>query len=68
MFAGVEHNMAGGRASSLTDEEAIALWDAVMATGSGAVDTKYLVGDAYGIEKLVPELSVGCARKGRWCS
>ena len=32
MFTGVEHNTAGGKVSSLTDEEAIALWDAVMST------------------------------------
>jgi hypothetical protein len=32
MFTGVDHNTAGGKASSLTDEEAIALWDAVMST------------------------------------
>jgi hypothetical protein len=32
MFTGVDHNTAGGKASSLTDEEAVALWDAVMAS------------------------------------
>lgn len=32
MFTGVDHNTAGGKASSLTDEEAVAFWDAVMAT------------------------------------
>lgn len=32
MFTGVDHNTAGGKASSLTDEEAIALWDTVTAT------------------------------------
>lgn len=32
MFTGVNHNTAGSKASSLTDEEAVALWDAVMAT------------------------------------
>jgi hypothetical protein len=32
MFTGVDHNTAGGKASSLTDDEAIALWDAVMTT------------------------------------
>lgn len=54
MFTDIEHNAAGGRASSLTDEEAIALWDALMAAGSRAVIKKHLVDDAYGIEKRRP--------------
>jgi hypothetical protein len=32
MFTGVDGNTAGGKASSLTDEEAVALWDAVLST------------------------------------
>ncbi len=32
MFTGVDHNTAGGKASSLSDDEAIALWDALMST------------------------------------
>lgn len=32
LFTGVDHNTAGGKASSLSDEEAIALWDALLST------------------------------------
>lgn len=32
LFTGVDHNTAGGKESSLNDDEAIALWDAVMST------------------------------------
>jgi hypothetical protein len=32
MFTGVDQNTAGGKASSLTDDEAIAVWDALLST------------------------------------